>query len=260
MMDAINNFILRIADPLLNWLLLLPSDLALITLAIGSSAVLAIVRKWTTNQDLLNRCVADKQRLKTLMKEAKASGDKAALQRYRTSQGLVGLKQFGQEGKPLLVAIVPLAILATWAFHRLEFHPPKAGEAVDVIAHFPASAAGKLVHIVPVGEVENGWIREIAANGEAHWRVRLPADASQLQFRYGEATYVHPVSVGQTTYLPALLFHDEKLDGTEVRLRPVKLFGIVPGIPQIGLAAWMIGYLLIVIPFVPLLKRLLRIR
>jgi hypothetical protein len=114
--------------------------------------------------------------------------------------------------------------------------------------------------LVPVGEAEGGWIREIEANGEAHWRVKLPPDAKELVFRYGERTYRHPVIVGGRTYAPTLVFQDERLDGTEVRLRPVKLFGVVPGVPQIGLAAWMVGYLVIVIPFVPLLKKLLRIR
>ncbi len=45
----------------------------------------------------------------------------------------------------------------------------------------------------------------------------------------------------------------------EVRLRPARLFGVVPGIPAVGFQPWLVAYLLITIPLVPLLKRTLRI-
>jgi hypothetical protein len=38
-------------------------------------------------------------------------------------------------------------------------------------------------------------------------------------------------------------------------MKPVKLFGIVPGIPAWGLAPWLVAYFLIAVPSVPLAKR-----
>jgi len=61
---------MNILDFLFNWLLLLPSDLTIIVTAVLTGTVLTLVRKWTTNQELLGRAAADNQRLSALIKEA----------------------------------------------------------------------------------------------------------------------------------------------------------------------------------------------
>jgi hypothetical protein len=45
----------------------------------------------------------------------------------------------------------------------------------------------------------------------------------------------------------------------EVRMRPYRPFGVIPGIPWVGFDPWLVGYLLVAIPLVPLLKWALRI-
>ncbi len=257
-----NDWVVKIGDVLFGWLLILPATGTLFVVAIGSSLILAVVRKWTTNQDLLRRCAADKKRLKQLIREAKNRGDKDAVARHRATNAKVGLIQFKQEDKPLLAAILPLALLATWAFGRLEFHPPQVGDTVEVVAHLPASSAGKLAHLVPQPGLtaETGWMQAVNTVGEAHWKlsIRQPVDG-WLEFRINGETYRHRVRAGHRTYEPSLVFHDDRVQATEVRMQQVKLFGIVPGIPSIGLAPWLVAYLLIVIPFVVINKRLLRI-
>ena len=61
MLTWINDVILAFADPLLNWLLRLPSDVALLIVAVGTGAILTLARLMTTNQDLLRRCAQDKR-------------------------------------------------------------------------------------------------------------------------------------------------------------------------------------------------------
>ena len=46
----------------------------------------------------------------------------------------------------------------------------------------------------------------------------------------------------------------------ERKFRPFRPFGLIPDFSAYALPAWLIGYLLIVIPFVPLLKKGLRIQ
>lgn len=266
-----NEFVLKIGDLLFGWLLSLPMDLALALVAVGSSTILAVVRRWTTDQDLLARCAADKKRLGELMRDAKTRGDRDAVQRHRATVAKIGLVQMRQEGRPLLAALLPLALLATWAFGRLEFHAPEAGKPVDIVAHFPVSAAGRIVHIVPQDgiESEDGWIKEIRevtvggqAGGEAMWRLKAEKREQPyvLGFRYGKKVYEHTMKVGDGTYLPPLEFHNDEFLATEVRLRQVKLFGIVPGAPAIGLAPWMVGYLILVLAAFPVVKRVLRLK
>ncbi len=42
-------------------------------------------------------------------------------------------------------------------------------------------------------------------------------------------------------------------------MRQVRLFGVVPGVDWLLLPPWLVAYLLIAIPFVPILKAVLRI-
>ena len=72
MLDRLSDFIVRLMDVPLGWLLRLPTDAQLFIVAIGSALILAVVRKFTSNQDLLRRCRADEARQKALLREAKA--------------------------------------------------------------------------------------------------------------------------------------------------------------------------------------------
>ena len=98
MLDAINNGLLAIGDPLFDWLLRLPSDLCIILVAVMTSAGLAVSRLFTTDQDVLKRCDADKKRLKKLLKEAKKRKDKDAVQRHRATGGMIGMKIVKKNG------------------------------------------------------------------------------------------------------------------------------------------------------------------
>ena len=270
MLERLSDFIVRLMDAPLGWLLRLPSDAQLFILAIGSALILAGVRKVTSNQDLLRRCRADQARQKTLLREAKARKDGDAVKRHRATLGMIALKQFRQEGGPMLASLLPIVLLATWAFHRLEFHPPTAGEVVEFTARFPISAVGKITHIAPEAGVtaENGWLQEIIAvtdhgkaQGEATWRLSAGATPAPhlLRVRHGGRTYQHPFRAGAPAYEAPTKMHDDQLSATEVKLRPVRLFGVVPGFPALLLPGWLVAYLLIVVPSVPLMKRALKI-
>ncbi len=270
MLDAINHAILTAADFLLGWLLYLPMDLALIIVAVGSALVLTAVRVWSSDQDLLRRCKQDKARLAKLIREAKRRKDREAIQRHRATSNMIGLKQLRQEGWPLLAALIPLVLIATWSFYRLEFHPPRAGEPVKFTAAFPISSAGKLAHIVPQDglRAEPGWIQQLevvtapnaAPAAEATWTVRAEAREQpyEIEVRRGDQTLRHSLLIGQKRYEPTVALHGGET-ATWVDLQPVKLFGIVPGIPWLFLAPWLVAYLIIVIPFVFILRRVLRI-
>ena len=287
MLNQINDVIMWIGDVLFGWLLLLPSDAALLIIAIGTGAILVFSRLVSTNQDMLRRCDQDKTRLKQLMREAKRQKDKEALLRYRASMGLISITTMKAEGLPLLVAIVPIGILGAWCFERIAFHPPQAGEVVSVVAYFPVSAAGQVVHIVPQAGIEavspdrgtrdDCWVQEIkvvsdppgaSPQGEAIWHLKAkPNEAKHkpyiLDIRYKKGSYKKELLVGQRTYAADVEFYQNApIVCTQIEMRPVKLFGIVPGIDwgrlpgPLQLAPWLVAYFLIAIPSVSLLKRI----
>ena len=266
MMETLNNICLAVTDPVLGWLLSIPRDVAMILIAVGTSALLTFVRPWTTNQDLLGRCDADKKKLNALMKQAKAAGDKEALARYRASQSAIAMKLMRAEGKPLLVAILPIALLATWAFNRVAFYPPKGGEPVTVNAFFPASSIGHLAHMVPQPGVRaERWIARVretdnaipGQEGEAVWTVRAEARPQadyELAVRYRGRDYPVDLRVGARDYAPNTRFYSgpgDRITASEVALKPFRLFGVlhVPwGQIDAFFPPWMLAYLVIAIP------------
>jgi uncharacterized membrane protein (DUF106 family) len=281
MMESINSLILAVSDPLFNWMLRLPVDLVLIIVAVGTGTIITFSRRFTTNQNLLRRCSQDKKRLKELIREAKARGDKEAIQRHRATVQHIGLITMKQEGWPLLAALIPIALLGTWCFQRLAFIPPKAGETIVIHAYLPASAAGELAHMVPVDGVREvsqpgaggKWIQEIAEDrfppstgtvigAVATWNVQAEASPKpyKLAIHYKNASVEKELLVGQRQYSPDTQFYnDPTLHCVQIDMKPVKFLGVVHGIPQLMVPPWMLAYFLIAIPSVSLVKRIARI-
>ena len=291
MFETLNNSIVAMMDYVLGWLLYLPSDAALILVAVATSAILTFVRLFSTDQDWLKRAAADGKRLRELEREAKKAGDPEAVKRYKATAALIKLRSLKFETKPLLYAILPIALLATWCFGRLGFHPPAACDTVEVRAYLPASAVGRPIHIVPMDGVtaETGWVQKVVEDrpptnesrwerlddrissamglkpppeAVATWRLRGSGTHSEyvLRLRYDGRTYERPLEVGTRTYAPpATFYEDAPVRAVELVMRPVKLAGIVGGIDFLFLPPWLVAYLLIAIPFVSLLKRVFRI-
>ena len=265
MMDRIEEWVMGVGDFLLGWLMGWPSDGRLLGVALGSALILLVARAWTTDQGLLRRCRDDKVRLKQMMKVAKAGGEVAVMKRYRATLGMIAIKQMREEFLPLLVAIVPLGILATWAVHRLEFQRWSVGETVEFAAFFPRSSEGQVTYLIPRAGVkaESGWVAEISELSPkegnrlvARWRLTGEAgvESGDLVIRHGGKSFLHPVTVGGQRGEVAM-----GVLGTELFLKPVQLFGMVPGVPWLHLPGWMVGYLLLIVPLTFLLKRLFRV-
>lgn len=387
MLEAINAALLAVADVLLGWMLYLPRDLALVLLALGTAAVLTLVRLVTTDQDLLGRCKRDIARLKELLREAKKRRDKEAVARHRATMGQIGMVTMKAEVKPLLAALLPVALLAVWAFANLGHVPADGQEPVLVKAYFPTHLIGQRAHIVPqeglkdaggwyrvvqrggpaesaygvadwtlladagvqptqfgfnldgqtyrcpasatgrpaaeeaaerarlgplawstigpaslsvegrrqlkvgliapanyIGRVARlmpepglhaapGWVRRVVedydlangaavSNGVALWAVRAErrADAYALGVRFGGQRFEKNLIVDGRRYAPPLRYYDaDDLLCVETVLPEYKPFGVVPGVPALMLEAWMVGYLLIVLPLALLLKPVLHI-
>ena len=163
MLETINNFVLQFSDPLFNWILSLPRDLRFVIVAVITSGFLAIARKLTTDQEWLKRANDDEVRLKQLVKEAKKDGDKEAVTRYKGTMGHIKMLGLKYEGKPLLWALIPILLIATWAFCRLGNVAPAADTPVTVKFYVPAGAIGEVIHMLPQDGLtsEGGWITEV---------------------------------------------------------------------------------------------------
>ncbi len=308
-LNQINQIILLIADPLLNWLLNFDKNLVIAIVAIFTATVITIMRKFTSNQDLLKRCDDDKivltKRIKqikkednsnevnsctdSLLKTIKSNGlqfpndgvaklqnllssawKKSEVKRLGMIKNQISMKTLKQEGLPLLAALIPLAILGSWCFCRIGFYPPVENETVTIAAHFPITDVGKIVHLTPQKgmTIENGSVEQVAEAeltgikyGRVEWKVNALSNEKpyKIVIRYNENDkYEHELLVGQNTYSEQLkLIDDIGERAIEILMPEVKFFGIIPGFWLF--APWLIAYLMITIPFVPLLKKVLKI-
>ena len=105
MLEAAGNSIVAAMDCLLGWVLYLPRDLMLFTVAVLTSAILSFVRLFSTDQDWLKRAAADRKRLGELIKQARRRGDKQARKRHKATLTLIKVKSLRFEAKPLLYAV-----------------------------------------------------------------------------------------------------------------------------------------------------------
>jgi hypothetical protein len=268
----ISSAITTAGDFCLGWLLVLPRDVAIVAVALLTSLALTLARKGCTNQELLGRCAADLRRLKQLVREAKARRDKPAVQRMKGTLSLIKLKQLGAEGRVLLVALLPLVVLATWGMARLEYLPPVPGQELMLRAYYPLSSVDKLTHLVPREGLElkqgSSAVQQVrpdddgGANGVAEWVLvaREPRPTTNLTIRHQDRTVSHALRVDGRAYEPPLQTHGEDaILATEIELTPSRFLGVVPGVPAMGLPPWVVAYLLLALALVYPLRKLLRV-
>lgn len=270
-MAKLNTFIMLVADPLLGWLLHLPRDLTLFIIAIGTALILTVVRIWTTDQDLLQRCKNDKQTLKRLIKEAKQNRDKGRLAQLRTTMQQIATCTFKAEGKPLLASLLPIVLIATWCVNRIAFIPPDGTQPLQVQVYSQVLSIGRLAHAVPQEGLATatGWIQQVRADhdadgkiaaGVAEWSLtcaKRPRPYT-LQVHHGDRTISIDIIVNGKTYSePVTQYGDESSEVVSLVLPEYRPFGVVPG--MLGFPAWLIGYLAIVIPLALVLKPVFKI-
>ena len=299
MMELLNLRMVGLADWFLGWILFLPRDVALFCVAILSSALLTAVRRWATNQEWLRRAGADEKRQKQLLREALQCGDAQAAQRHKDVITRIKLKTLRCEWKPLLWALLPVTLLATWAFARLAYLPPRLHEPVEIRASVPRSAIGQVAHLAPEPgiTVVDEWIQPVVEDqpvppdtawdkaglwlGDrlrglfrlAHpaetrsdgavviWHVILhDAQPHTLKIRYAGRTYEAPILAGARHYEePVTIYKGAPLRSIEVGLAPTRLFKCLGGMDWLFLPPWLLAYLLIAIPSMSILRRALRI-
>ena len=239
----------------------------------------------------MGRAARDKKRLAQLTRQARADKDKEARGRYKQTVMLIKLKSLRFEGKPLLCAILPVAILATWAFGRLAYEPPTPGETYELRLYLPNSdigtadrpyllkqegieiaqteTGGALQEVVrDTYPTPEGWWDELndkimpkpALTGVARWKIKALGQATRHTLKiYHKGTFYEKDFRVDGRHHPTFFdFHDDgNIVGIELAMKPAKLFGQVGGI--LFLQPWLVAYLLIAIPAVYIIKPLCKI-
>ena len=252
---------------MLGWLLWLPRDAALVLLAVLSVLLAVGLRRLVTDQPLLRRAQPGPAATQAAdPRSTRIRRDEPARARYRRTAGAVAVLRARQETRTLLVSLLPLAMLMTWASQRIHYLPPAPQEPVEFVAWLPSSAVGSVLHLVPSSGLhsQGGWVREVTPSqldgsprGTATWVLQAAASDNDypLTLRFRERSFEHPVLIGQSRYAPTRRVHGGDVE-TELRLREYRPFGIDAGA---WLPPWLLGYVVLALIAYPLLKRLLRV-
>ncbi|MBN1125192.1 MAG: hypothetical protein JXA82_09295 [Sedimentisphaerales bacterium] len=270
MFEGVEQWCVWLLDPVLGWLLPLPSDIRFIVLSVFLSMLLVLMRRLTTNQDLLRRVARDRRRLLALTKLARSQGNRADVLRYRKTRSMIAIRILKVELVPLLVLVIPVTTVAIWCQARLNYSPLLVDQPIRVHVYAPVSTIGDAIHIVPQdGLTVEGAIRRIDPNpsedetvhiGTADWTIRVHrAGEYGLLFRHRQVSIGHEISVGTNHYLRPFVHGQEEGWSTYVELKPIKLFGVIGGIDRLGIPSWLVGCLILIVPLYCALKRLLRV-
>jgi uncharacterized membrane protein (DUF106 family) len=135
-------------DWLIGWMTYLGPLGALIAIGALTGVLVNLFQKYCSNQKLLGARKSDIETLKTLLKEAKQSGDKDKAARVRGLTGRISSKYAMESMKPALWSIPPMCVVAMWAGERMAYLPLHPGDEVELVAHFEDGASG-FSHIVP---------------------------------------------------------------------------------------------------------------
>ena len=267
-MNTIVQLTVKLGDLLLGWLFYLPRDLRLLALALITTVIMCVFKYLVVDTDWLARARGDLKTLARLIKNARAEKDTAALERYRYTRALIRMRQLKAELKSLVIVLIPLLLIGTWSWYRMEYNPPAEDETVEVAVHTPASAIGQIIYLVPADGIEpDQRIKVIdqstegSYHGIASWTLRMnSSDPSHiLVFRTGDRTIEQPViTVGKHYQSPPIRDNDTDWH-SELVMEETKLFGIVPGIDSMGVPPWVMAYVLLVLLLLPLSRRILKV-
>jgi len=267
-LDRASSLAVAVGDLLLGWSLRLPRDVTLLIVVALTIALMLVVRRLWTNQERLRRCRADLIRLRELRREARRQRDAAHVARLDRTTAQVRWLQLKADLRVLAAVIVPFAGLAVWAAARLEYHGVPLGEPITLTAFTPLSSVDRLAHVVPVEGItaDSSWITRVEVDpgdgtrGRASWRLRFKNDGRPqslpVWIRHGGESVAHTVRLDATRYDPPAQSHAaERLALTSLELPEYRFLGIVPGWPAVGLAPWLVAYLLLSLALMPVVKR-----
>jgi uncharacterized membrane protein (DUF106 family) len=269
---SIHPTILSAMDFVLGWSRELPRDVTLVLLVLATISLTLVARRFFTDQDRLRRCRHDLKRLPELIRQAKQSGDQQ--ERHRLVQTVLQVRwiQFRADLRVLLVVAVPIGGLVIWASERIAYLPLAVGETIELRLSTPSASLERRAHLVPTDDLttNSGWIAWVVSDpddadrGRAVWQFQVDQmprkQPLMLEVSHAGERALHPIRVGDGGYEPLSRRHDGKaILETSVVLEEYRFLGLVPGWPQIGLAPWMVSYLIGCIVLTPVGKRLGRV-
>lgn len=268
MMARWHDLSLFAGDALLGRLAAWRMDAALIALALLTAIIMLLARWLATRRDVLRAAKEDERQLRRCLRAARRQAEHAEAARLRRVRLRVAGLRLREELRAALLALLPVALLVTWASLRLHYVPPRAGMPLTVRVELPAVWQGEVLHIVPRTDlrVSPGWLartQRIQRPGRediafAEWRLmgRAVGSAEPLAIRLRDRTLLHRWRRSAALLATGAQQHGDGIVSETVLpvYRPWRL----PDTSPWSVAPWMVVYLPLALLSSLLLQRLLR--
>lgn len=232
-------------DPVLNPLLKLNPILAIIIISVSLSAIITILYKYLTDQNLMKSLREQSKAYQKEMKEHKNNPEKMMEIQKKSME--VTMKMMKQSFKPMLFTMIPILLIFGWLNAHLAYEPIMPGQEFTTTVEFAKDITGSATIVVPENiEIiddeqqqiktieEEGWIWD-TEKSIARWKLKSDNEGEYLlEFKYDNKTYKKDVLVtNERNYAkitePVNNNHVKTINIDNGKMRPLSFIGLKLG-------------------------------
>jgi len=195
-----------ILDPILSPLLRLSPLVSIIIISVSLSAIITILYKYLTDQNLMKSLREELKGYQKQMKEHKSNPEKMMEIQKKSME--VNMKYMMQSFKPMIFTFIPIILVFGWLNAHLAFVPIIPGQEFTTTIEFKDEITGSATITVPenikiVGDKEQeikkikqeGWLWDKEKN-VAEWKLKSETENEYLlEYKYEDNIYKKDVLV-----------------------------------------------------------------
>lgn len=137
----------NLLDPALDFIfspiLPLPPFFSIMIMALLISLLIALITKYTTNQDLMKQLKEEQKELQKEAKELRNHPEEAMKVNKKVFE--TNMKYMKQSMKSMIYTFIPIIIIFGWMMSNLSYLPIKSGEEFNIELQFKGGTSGEVI-------------------------------------------------------------------------------------------------------------------
>ena len=174
-------------------LLELPPLLAVLSLSLIVSAVIIIVTKYMTNQDLMKKLKEELKEHQRRIKELRNEPAKAMEAQKKAME--LNMNYMKHSLKPTLITFIPIILIFGWMSSTFAYESIKPQQEFSVSVFFNKNANGEAALIAPDEVRITGDKLKKIENGMAEWTLKGDKGKHTLEVAYGNEKQQHSIQI-----------------------------------------------------------------
>ncbi|MBN2458577.1 DUF106 domain-containing protein [Candidatus Woesearchaeota archaeon] len=259
-------------NPVFSPLLRLDPLLAIVIIAVFMSAMITVIYKYLTDQNLMKQLKAEIKDLQAEMKKLKDNPKKMMQVQKQAME--TNTKYMMHSMKPTLFTFIPIIIIFGWLNAHMAYMPIVAGEDFGVNVLFDEGVTGQIEIILPNGVrlVSGDSVQDIAIS-KAEWVLNAESGEYSISYNYNDKEYSQSLIVSSSSseriYAKPIITQKDlselknsgikSLNIANEKIRPLQRYPVLRSIPWIGGFGWLGTYIILSIITSMLLRKFMKI-